>query len=177
MKTTFFHLFLISSFILLYFSSNAQFKSATIGIDGLTCSACSFSTEKSIKKLDFVDSVYMQLDKNIATIYFKKEKPISIYELSKKITDAGFAVRSIYAVFNFNDVTVTNNYCFIYENNVYQFIKTDTEKKLNGFVSIQFAGEEYMQKKEFKKWKILCTNSCIDLITPNIKKQYYIIPQ
>ena len=30
-------------------TSKAQFKSATIGIDGLTCSACTNATEQSIK--------------------------------------------------------------------------------------------------------------------------------
>ncbi len=62
--------------LLLIFSfsknTNAQFISAIVGIDGLTCSACSYATEKSILKLIFVDSVYMELDKNIATVFFKK---------------------------------------------------------------------------------------------------------
>jgi len=173
MKTTS-HFLFTTFFFLLCISLNAQFKSATIGIDGLTCSACSFSTEKSIKKLEFVDSIYMELGKNIATIYFKKDKPVSIDQLAKKVVDAGFAVRSIYATFNFNNLTITNNYCFVYENNIYQFIKMNSEQTLNGFISMQFIGENYMQKKEFKKWKLFCSYSCNDLNAPNIKKHYFI---
>ncbi len=174
MKTTISILF----FLIIYISSSAQFKSVTIGIDGLTCSACSFATEKSIKKLNFVDSVSMELDKNIATIYFKKNVPVSIDQLSKKVIDAGFSVRSMYAVFNFNDLIVTNDYCFVYENNVYQFIKIDAEKKLKGFISIQFIGENYMQKKEFKKWKMYCSSACkgafnASVLSPS-KNEYYI---
>lgn len=165
-------------FLLFCFPSLAQFTSAKVGIDGLTCSACSFATEKSIKKLDFVDSVFMELDKNIATVYFKKNMLVSIPALGKKVKDAGFAVRSLYAVFNFNEVTVTNDYCFVYENNVYQFIKLAAEKKLNGFVSIQFIGENYMPKKEFKKWKLYCTSACKSALSPSVlspaKNEYYV---
>ena len=169
------HLILIV-FVFFSFTNSvkAQFISAIVGIDGLTCSACSYATEKSIQKLIFVDSVYMELDKNIATVFFKKNIPVSIKSLSQKVYDAGFAVRSIHAIVNFEPTTITNDYCLIFENNLYHFIKIEGEKKLSGPTSIKFIGEKMMQKNEFKKWKLFCTNSCKSQITPNIKNEYFV---
>lgn len=165
---------LTAIFLLCFLFSKAQFISATIGIDGLTCSACSFSTEKSIRKLHFVDSVYMELDKNIATVYFKKNTIVSIQQLAQKVYDAGFAVRSMYVLFNFSDVTVTNDFCFLYENNIYHFIKVNNEKNLKGVVSIKFIGEKFMTKKEYKIWRFYCNSTCTTLITPEIRNEYFV---
>lgn len=156
------------------FISKAQFISAIVGIDGLTCSACSFSTEKSIRKLIFVDSVYMELEKNIATVYFKKNTSVSIHSLAQKVVDAGFAVRSIHAIYDFKDLKITPDQCWEYENNIYHFIKTDKEQTLSGPTTIKFIGEKYMQKAEYKKWKLLCTNTCNKLTTPLTKNVYHI---
>jgi len=154
-------------------SLKAQFISATIGIDGLTCSACSFATEKSIRKLDFVDSVFMELDKNIATVYFKKNSFVSIQLLAKKVYDAGFAVRSIYASYNFNNLTISNDFCFLENNSTYHFIKIENEKKLNGIISLHFIGEKFMQKKEYKNWKLLLNNSC-KTISNGVSNEYFV---
>jgi copper chaperone CopZ len=168
--------FLLLAFIVFSFCNTAksQFISAIIGIDGLTCSACSFATEKSIRKLIFVDSVHMELDKNIATVFFKKNIPVSIKSLSQKVYDAGFAVRSIHAIVNLESLLVTNEYCFIFENNLYHFIKIDGEKKLAGPTNLKFIGEKLMQKQEFKKWKLFCSTSCNNQITPAIKNEYFV---
>jgi copper chaperone CopZ len=154
-------------------SAKAQFVSANVGIDGLTCSACSFATEKSIRKLSFIDSVSMDLDKNMATVYFKKNVPVSIKALAQKVYDAGFSVRTMDVIFNFNNLSVNNNFCFDFENNRYQFIKIDSEKKLNGISTIRFIGEKFLSKKEFKSWKLFCSNACKDLASP-LSEQYYV---
>jgi copper chaperone CopZ len=167
-------IFIVCIFFSFTGSVKAQFISAIVGIDGLTCSACSYATEKSILKLIFVDSVYMELDKNIATVFFKKNTPVSIKSLSQKVYDAGFAVRSIHAIVNFEPTTITNDYCLIFENNLYHFIKIEGEKKLSGPTSIKFIGEKMMQKNEFKKWKLFCSNSCKSQITPNIRNEYFV---
>jgi len=164
----------ITIILISLFISKAQFISAVVGIDGLTCSACSFSTEKSIRKLIFVDSVYMELEKNIATVYFKKNSSVSIHSLAQKVIDAGFAVRSIHAIYDFQDLKITPDQCWDYENNIYHFIKIEKEQTLSGPTTIKFIGEKYMQKAEYKKWKLLCTNTCNNLTTSLTKNVYQI---
>lgn len=167
-------IFLVSVLTIFSFALKAQFISAIVGIDGLTCSACSYSTEKSIRKLIFVDSVYMELDKNIATVYFKKNSSISIRSLAQKVVDAGFAVRSIHAIYDFKDLKITPDQCWEFENSLYHFVKMEKEQTLSGPTTIKFIGEKYMQKTEYKKWKLLCTNNCNTLTTPLTKNLYHI---
>jgi copper chaperone CopZ len=153
----------------------AQFKSAVVGVDGLTCSACSFATEKSLLKLDVIDSVYMQLQENTATIFFKPGKKVDMTAVAKKVTDAGFSVRSLTAWVDVGQLTVTPDYCWSYENDLYHFIKLTGDKELKGMVQLKFVGDKFMPTKEFKKWKLYCKNACTASITPApYSKDYYV---
>ena len=58
----------------------AQFIKAELQASGLTCSMCSFATQKSLQTLDFIDSIGTDLDHTIFMIYFK---PNSIVNLDK----------------------------------------------------------------------------------------------
>lgn len=147
-------------FLLLHLSGKAQIKSAVIGVDGLTCSACSFATEKSLKKLESIDSVYMQLEENTATVFFKKSAKVNIYDVAKKVVDAGFSVRSIIATMEVGKLTVTPDYCWSYENDTYHFVKVDNAKEVNGEILLRFIGDKFMPAKEFKKWKMYAKNTC-----------------
>lgn len=159
-------------------SGIAQFKSAIVGVDGLTCSACAFATEKSLLKLDVIDSVYMQLEENTATIFFKPGKKIDMTAVSKKITDAGFSVRSFIALVDVGQLAVTPDYCWVYDNDTYHFVKLAGDKELKGIVQLKFIGDKFMSPKEFKKWKLYCKNACIPVITPTpYSKDYYVAIQ
>jgi|ERR1043165_8814641 copper chaperone CopZ len=151
---------IISFMLFIALKADAQFSSAIVGVDGLTCSACAFSTEKSIRQLEFVDSVKMELSKNMATVYFKKGAPVSIKALAQKVVDAGFAVRSIDAIFEFKGQAVSDGHCMEYENNVYHFIGLKDKRTLDGIKPVQFVGDKFMSRKEFKNWKMLCSNTC-----------------
>lgn len=140
-------------------SVQAQFRSATLGVDGLTCSACSFGTEKSIRKLEFVEDVKMDLNKNIAEITFKKDSKVDIDALVKKVYDAGFSVRFVQAVFNFDHVNAAPNTCFLYNNDQYQFISSDS-KPLTGEVKLNFIAKTYVPDKQLKKWKKQLKPAC-----------------
>src|ERR1700722_452721 len=94
-------IFLSWVFLTLFtFSSRAQFVSAKLGVDGLTCSACTRSVELSIRKLDFVKDVQMNLDNTVGQITFIPGKQISMNKIAKAVTDAGFSVRYLQATFN-----------------------------------------------------------------------------
>ncbi|HET6225090.1 MAG TPA: heavy metal-associated domain-containing protein [Bacteroidia bacterium] len=145
---------------ILHFTGVAQYKSAVIGVDGLTCSACSFATQKSLLELKSVDSVHMELETNTATVYFRPGQKVNVKDLAKKVVDAGFSVRSISATLNVNEWNATPNGCWSYENDMYHFMKLDAPKKLNGEIQLTFIGEKFMPAKEFKKWKMYSKNTC-----------------
>src|ERR1700759_2288056 len=93
-----FLLFLVASLHL-----RAQFTWAEIGVDGLTCSACTRSVEMQIRKLDFVDSVSMNLEHTDGKIFFKKGAAVNIEKISQAVVDAGFSVRYLRAGFLFKN--------------------------------------------------------------------------
>src|SRR4051812_34474653 len=84
----------------------AQFLWAEIGVDGLTCSACTRSVEMSLRKLDFVDSVVMNLEHTDGKIYFKKDQSVEPDKIAQAVVNAGFSVRFLKANFNFSGTQV-----------------------------------------------------------------------
>ena len=148
-------------YILLFaFSSlNAQFINARIGVNGLTCSACSRSVEISLRKLPFVDSLQMDLKKTEALVFFKKGTKVDMERLAKAVSDAGFSVRSLQAAYHFVNTEVTENTCLSLGGDNFQFVKT-AKKSLNGIVQLKFIGSKYMSKTDYNAWSALLKSSC-----------------
>jgi cation transport ATPase len=140
-------------FLLLCFQVGiAQIISANIGINGLHCSACSYGTEKSIRKLSFVKDVKMDLNGHMAEITFKEGTKPDFDALVQKVYDAGFSVRSVYVIFNFSNLEVKNNFCYEEGNSSFHFINVK-EQALNGYVPLLLIGDKMMPKKDLAKWK------------------------
>ncbi|HYM20059.1 MAG TPA: heavy metal-associated domain-containing protein [Candidatus Kapabacteria bacterium] len=140
-------------------SSRAQFISADVGVDGLTCSLCSKGTEVTLKKLAFVDTIWVDLNDLVAHIRFKKDTKVSMDDVRKMIEDAGFTVRSIKAVFNFDHTTVGKDYHFVYQGDTYHFIGADS-KTLSGPVTLRFVDKQYVSKKEFTSLAKMTSLDC-----------------
>ncbi len=140
-------------------SARAEFVSADIGVNGLTCSMCSKGTEATLKQLPFIDSISIDLNDLVAHVIFKKGVKVSIDEMREMIEEAGFSVRSITAVFNFDHEVVGKDYHFVYSGDTYHFIGVDG-KTLSGLVNIRFVDKQYVSKKEYstlsKKTTFLC---------------------
>jgi copper chaperone CopZ len=132
--------------------SAAQFKSVTIGIDGLTCSSCSFGVEQSVRKLDFVKDVKPDLNAATATISFQTDKKISIDDLVKKVYQAGFSVRFVKAVYYFHQPVIPANDTLIIDKDVFYFLNPPSSS-LKDDVTLQLIGEKYVAKKIFKHWE------------------------
>lgn len=138
---------------LLSVSSIAQFTSAELGVNGLTCSACTRSVEMGLRKLDFVKDVKMDLDNTKGVIIFKTGSNISIEKIAKAVIDAGFSVRYLQATFKADSALhISDNYCFSYNDATYQFIKVPSSDVKNDVV-MKFIGKEFQDSKEYKKWK------------------------
>ena len=151
----------------------AQIRSVIIGIDGLHCSACSFGTEKSIRKLDFVKNVKMDLNKHLAEIEFKGDKEISLEAITKQVIDAGFSVRNMFVQFDFlNPTPIKENLCYEGNNLIFNFTSVK-EQTLDKTTTLQVLGEQFMSKSEFKKWKLLLKSSCNSTV-PSSKKVYHV---
>ena len=151
------------------FLASAQITEVELGVNGLTCSQCSRSVEMRIRKLSFVKDVQMNLEHTDAKIFFKDRQNIDIDKLAQAVVDAGFSVRFLQATFTFNHISVSPNSCFSYDRNSYRIVKGEPTV-LNGSTTLKFIGDEFLPKKEAKKWLPYMKNTCAG----NPGKTYYV---
>jgi len=120
----------------------------------------------------------MDLNKHIAEVNFKSGKEIVLEMLAQKVIDAGFSVRSMDVLFDFNNLSIINNYCYEFDKSLFNFIGVK-EQTLKNSVSIHLIGQNYMSKSEFKKWKKLITNPACNAFAngPFSKKLYFVTIQ
>ena len=63
---------------------------------------CSYSTQKSLEKLDFIESITPDLEATSFKLEFKDGAFVDFDLIQEKVEDAGFFVGSIEIVFNDN---------------------------------------------------------------------------
>jgi copper chaperone CopZ len=164
----------VSVLLCFIFSLNvsAQFKSATVGIDGLTCSMCSLGVQKSIEKLKFIQEVKVDLNANTAYIEFKDAVMVDMKEVIKSIYDAGFSVRNLTARYSFNESTTPTSPFFQFENYTYIVLEQRAGKILTNTVEVQFVDKKFSDTRDYKKHK-----STIDKTSKNLLEQlhYFVI--
>jgi copper chaperone CopZ len=139
--------------LLLSVPGSAQFVTAKLQVIGLTCSACSFGTERSIRQLKFVEDVKMDLNSNLAEITFKKGEAVSIDKLVQKVYDAGFSVGKVVVIYQFSNEQLNGTWWTLGSDS-YSFLDK-TPAELKGALELTFVGEKFMPKKDYKKWKPL----------------------
>jgi len=115
-------------FILFFlFSSVFSFSqsfSSLITVNGLTCAMCSFSTQKSLEKLDFIKEITPDLESTSFKLVFDDSKFIDFDMIKEKVEDAGFFVGNIKVNFDKN-LSPDNNEHTVYNNNLFHFIMND----------------------------------------------------
>ena len=155
-------------FIITTSTYSQQFKSVEIGVDGLTCSMCTRTTELNIRKLNFVDSVIMDLSNTNGVITFKKGSEVSLEKIAKAVYDAGFSLRYLKAEFHFDTLNLTKGLCFSYHNEQYKYVGNE-DKTVTGNLKMLLIGKKFMHAKEFKKWATSTNDACV-----TDKKTYYV---
>ena len=86
---------LILSFVLICNLGYSQSFYSDIKATGLTCAMCSYSTQRSLEKLDFIKSITPDLEATSFKVEFKEDKFIDFDLIQEKVEDAGFFIGSI----------------------------------------------------------------------------------
>ncbi len=131
-------------------SAKAQFTKAELQVSGLTCSMCSKATEKSLRTLEFIGDIKVDLNRNIFLITFKKDAPVNLDQISKKVQNAGFFVNSLKATFNFDGVKVSDN-TFSYAGDNYRLVN-GSDKTLSGPVMVTVVDKGFAPAAVYKKY-------------------------
>ena len=142
---------MLAFFVMLSSLAKAQFVSAELQVSGLTCSMCSKATEKSLRTLDFIQDISTNMDQATYTLTFKPGKDVSMDKIAEKVKDAGFSVNKLVAYFNFNEMKVSNDYHFSYQQNIYHFIEPGN-KVLNGKTALTFIDRGFIPQKQYSKY-------------------------
>jgi len=141
------------------FEARAQFQAAYVGVNGLTCSQCSRTVEMSIRKLDFVSDVQMNLEHTEGKIILKKDKKADMDKIAQAVVNAGFSVRYLQADLMIDNSVAVSGQCFNYKGDAYEFNEAPKDP-LKGLVKLKFIGKKYLPKNELKKMEPLTDNKC-----------------
>jgi len=131
-------------------AANAQLVSANLQVSGLTCSMCSFATQKQLQTLPFIDSIGTDIEHSSYMLYFKKEIPVEIDQIKSKVEDAGFAVAGLKISYNFVNEKVENDFHLEYQQKLYHFMSVKPQT-LNGPVSLRILDKGFITDKEYRK--------------------------
>ncbi len=132
--------------------SFAGLKWIDVGINGLTCSLCTRSVDRSISRLEFVDSVNMSLENTEGRIYVKDVEVIDLKRITKAITDAGFSVRFVRLQFDLRDTRIDKNGVFNFKGQQYQWLQFKGNELPNN-VTLILIDEGFLPRKESIQWK------------------------
>jgi copper chaperone CopZ len=123
-----------------------------VGVNGLTCSVCTQSVERSISRLEFVESVSMSLEKTEGRIYLKKGATVDLKKIAKAVVNAGFSVRFVRFAISFHDVAIEGDGSFVYQGQSYQWLQLQSSPA-KGEIILKLVDEGFMPKKESALWK------------------------
>ncbi len=137
--------------------ANAQFTKAELQVSGLTCSMCSKATEKSLRTLGFISDIKADLNRNVFLITFKKDVPVNLDQISKKVQSAGFFVNNLKTTFNFSGTKLVNN-TFSYAGDTY-YLVTPTDKELNGPATFTVVDKGFAPAAVYKKYSAPVANN------------------
>ena len=123
--------------LVLFFVSNVSFSQsfhANLKATGLTCAMCSYSTQSSLEKQDFISSITPDLEETSFLLEFRDDKFIDFDLIQEKVEDAGFFVGEIEIIFS-DEVVAENDLHSVFNGNLFHFFtenKSQTNKKSPG---------------------------------------------
>lgn len=150
---------LIALICMVGFDASAQFETVYIGVNGLTCSQCSRTVEMSIRKLDFVADVQMNLQHTEGKIVLKKDKKPDMEKIAQAVINAGFSVRFLDADLFVNNTLSGSGSCFSYNGDAFVFSQAP-KNPLKGTVRLKFIGKKFLPKNELKKIPAVSDGNC-----------------
>jgi copper chaperone CopZ len=146
MKKFFLSLMIISLALI----TNAQVEKAQFQASGLTCSMCSNAINKALKTVSFIESINTDLNKNLFEITFKKNVPVDLDAIKKKVEDAGFSIAKFWIVADFKNVKIDKEEHVAVGNFNFHFMNVK-QQTLNGEQRLQLIDKDFVSAKEFKK--------------------------
>lgn len=154
--------FIIIVFCLLFIGLSApasgQLTKIDLGINGLTCSQCSRSVEMQLRKLPFIESVTMDLERTKAELVVSKYKKTDWESIARAVKNGGFSVRYLTASFDLANLDLDAS-CFSFQGNAF-YLVAPFKKQNKKNVQLQLIGKDFLPKKEFSRYQLEQRHFC-----------------
>ena len=133
-------------------SLKGQIVSANLQASGLTCSMCSNSIFKALKKLESVDEVESDVENSTFKIVFKSNETVDLDALQKAVVGAGFSVAKMTFMLRTEALDIKDRTLVEIGDKLFYFINTK-DRTLKGEVELRLLDKEFNSSKEYKKVK------------------------
>ncbi len=134
-------------------SSNAQINKVNIIATGLTCSMCSNAIYKKLQTLNGIDSITIDLNKNLFAVNLKPNHALSPSDFKNAIENAGFFIGSMILNVKLPIETIA------IDNTKTQYTYVNADKQnLSGEKQLKVLNKGFVTEKEFKKYVKTYTN-------------------
>lgn len=148
------YFFIIYLFCFVFPAFSQQFHSK-IKVNGLTCAMCSYSTHKSLEKLDFIKDIIPDLETTSFILEFKEGMFVDFDLIQEKIEDAGFFLGETEIIFE-NNMLTSNDAHTIIDNNLFHFF-SEGNKESKVF---KLVDKNFVNKKEFDELSNKTNHTC-----------------
>jgi copper chaperone CopZ len=152
-------IFLTIAIIFSSLASIAQLQKAEFQASGLTCSMCSNAINKALKTVPFIETVNTDLNKNVFEIIFKKNVPVNLDIIKRKVEDAGFSIAKFWIIADLHDQKINNDEHISIDGLNFHFMNVKSQT-LNGIQRMQLIDKNYLSSKEFKKFSTCTSMPC-----------------
>ncbi len=148
------HFFIFYLFCFVFPAFSQQFHS-NIKVNGLTCAMCSYSTHKSLEKLDFIKDIIPDLETTSFILEFKEGMFVDFDLIQEKIEDAGFFLGETEIIFE-NNMLISNDEHNLINNNLFHFF-SEGNKESKVF---KLVDKNFITNKEFDELSKKTNHKC-----------------
>lgn len=160
-------LLLIGAFFLIQ-KPGAHLTKASLQASGLTCAMCSKAVKSALEKIDFVQTVDVDIKRQEYHISFKRNDKIDLDDLNKAVKDAGFSIASLKITGQFDKIEIFKDKLVKVGNQHFRLLNGDM-LLLDGEKTLKVIDKHFLTPKEYKKF-----NSAIKLKT-NANDRVYLV--
>lgn len=139
--------------------ASAQVNKVRLQASGLTCSMCTNAIHKSLKGLDFVSEIQVDIKNSTFELGFKADQAVDFDKIKAAVEDAGFFVAKFYAVVNFPKLQATNDSHLTVGGLMFHFLNIKSSV-LEGEKTVRLLDKGFVSVKEYKKNKVLTQMAC-----------------
>jgi len=146
------HILILVILVFASLSINGQILSANLQASGLTCSMCSNSIFKALKKVEFVDAVESDVENSTFKLVFKKEIDIDFDEIANAVVGAGFSIAKFTFIFSATDLKIQDKALIDIGGKSFYFINVKDET-VNGETELKLLDKQFISPKQYNKVK------------------------